>query len=77
MIIPVTINGKQTLAIALEGPLDSRFLPEIRKSLVEVLTSCISSDEIKDVTSSTSLWFLLQLIEAITPESQEGGVATT
>lgn len=77
MIIPVTINGRKTLAIALEGPLDSSFLPEIRKSLVEVLTSCLSSDETKDVTSSTSLWFLLQLIEAITPESQEGGVATT
>lgn len=77
MIIPVTINGRKSLAIALEGPLDSSFLPEIRKSLVEVLTSCLSSDETKDVTSSTSLWFLLQLIEAITPESQEGGVATT
>lgn len=77
MIVPVTINGKKTLAIALEGPLDSRFLPEIRKSLVEVLTSCLSSDETKDVTSSTSLWFLLQLIEAITPDNKEGGVATT
>ena len=76
MIIPVTIDGQQMLAIALEGPLDGSFLPELRKSLVEVLTSCISSDETKDVTSSTSLWFLIQLIEAITPDSQEGGTAT-
>lgn len=76
MIIPVTIDGQQMLAIALEGPLDGSFLPELRKSLVEVLTSCISSDETKDGTSSTALWFLIQLIEAITPDGQEDDTAT-
>lgn len=70
MVKNVTIDGKKTLAITNVVGSSSDVI-ELRKALFEVLENLLSSDEAKDNTSSLSLWYLTQLIQAIEPEKGE------
>ena len=81
MIVPVTITDKnghkrKTIGIVVTEIFNESAVKELRNALLDVLASCVSSEETKECTSSMSLWLLIKLIEAITPDSQEGGATT-
>ncbi len=49
----------------IETPDDVRTL---RKALVDIMETCVSNEDTKDITSSTSLWYLTRLIDETTIE---------
>lgn len=77
MIKYVDVDGKQKPAIVMDCIDDIREIREFRKGMVDVLTTCVSSDQAKDFTSSTSLWYLIHLIDETTIEcsNEKGGKA--
>ena len=77
MIKYVDVDGKQKPAIVMDCIDDIQAIREFRKGMVDVLTTCVSSDQTKDFTSSTSLWYLINLIDETTIEcsNEKGGKA--
>ena len=73
MIKTVTVDGKERLAIISKEVGSRNEVTELRRALFDVLESCISSDEVKNLIPSLSLWYVMQLIQALEPEG-EGGV---
>lgn len=67
MIKTLNIDGKRTLAITVES-LSNFSSQELHDALMEVLETCLSSDEAKNLTSSLSLYILLQLIDSARKE---------
>lgn len=72
MIRKVTVDGKERLAIIAREISSRNEVTELRKALFEVLESCISSDEVKNIISSLSLWYVVQLIQDLEPEGEGG-----
>lgn len=75
MVKYVKVDGVTKPAIVMDCVDDIQAIREFRKCMVDVLTTCLSSDQAKDFTSSTSLWYLVHLIDETTIEcpNKKGG----
>ena len=70
MIKTLNIDGKKSVAIIANEVNSPEGVRELRKALFEVLENSVSSDEVKNITPSLSLWYLIQLIRALEPEEK-------
>lgn len=75
MIKYVDVNGHTKPAIVVNCIDDISQVRELRKALIDVMETCLSSDQTKEYTSSTSLWYLTRLIDETTVEcpNEKGG----
>lgn len=65
MIARVEMNGKKVLAVTLPEGGSMSDVRKLRSALMDVMETCLSSDESKDNTASISLWFLLRMIHEL------------
>lgn len=73
MIKYIEINGIQRPAIVMDQLVVPGDVRDLRKALVDCLETCLSSETTKDFTKSTSLWYLVRLIDETTID-EKGGV---
>lgn len=71
MIKFVELDGWNYPAIIIKCIDDIQAVRDLRKSLIDIMETCVSSDAAKDFTSSTSLWHLIRLIDETTVECPE------
>ena len=71
MIKYVNMDGRTVPAIVIECLDDIQAIRELRKGLVDVLETCVLTEETKDCTKHTSLWYLIRLIDETTIECPE------
>ena len=70
MITNVTVGGEERVAIVLDQNLDSSYIPYYRDAIMDALEAVSMSKESKDTLSTTSMFFLLQLVKAL---EEKGG----
>ena len=71
MIIPVKQNGKALLAITLPSGWDRSCIRTLRDSLMDMLITCVESEDAKDATASKSMYYSAVFIEELTKEIEE------
>ena len=79
MIKFIEVNGYQKPAIIVDCIDDISQVRQLRKSLVNIMEVCLSSEQAKDFARSTSLFILSRLIDETTIEcpDEKGGAART
>lgn len=65
MITPVKINGHMMLAIAIPELHSREDVNELRDAMLDVLSTCMLSEETKECTSCESLYLLVNFIKAL------------
>ena len=65
MIKTVIIDGEEIPAIIVKGVTNHCDISALHDALFEILENCFLSDQIKDNTSSLSLWYFTQLLESL------------
>ena len=75
MIKFIEVNGYQKPAIIVDCIDDISQVRQLRKSLVNIMEVCLSSEQAKDFARSTSLFILSRLIDETTIEcpDEKGG----
>ncbi len=71
MISKVTVGGKERLAILLHENYDASWVEWYHKAIMDALEAISMSKESKDTLSSTSMYFLLQLVKAMEEKGDE------
>lgn len=71
MLVPVNVNGRSCLALALPRINNRADVKLLRNSLLELLDNCISDEELKDVTCSRSLSSVLNVICELTKDLED------
>jgi len=71
MIKPVVVDGCTKLAIVVDCIETNDDVRELRNALIDVMETCVSDERSKDITKSTSLWYILRLIDETTTLCRE------
>ena len=71
MLTPVTHKGQAYLALAIPQINSRDDVKALRNALLDVVDSCIRSEEIKDVTDSRSLHILLNMIVELNKDLED------
>ncbi len=77
MLVPVNIDGHMCLALAIPGINNNADVKLLRNALLEMVDTCISDEELKDVTDSRTLHSVLNVVYHLTRdlEGKEKGDA--
>lgn len=71
MIVPVTANGRPCLALAISRINSRADVKALRDALLDVIDSCLISEETKEVTESKSLHILLNMIVELNKDLED------
>ena len=71
MLVPVNVHGHSCLALAIPRINCRADVKILRNALLELLDTCISDEELKDVTSSRSLHTVLNMVFELTKDLED------
>ena len=71
MLIPFTDNGTPRLAIAIPSYWDRSCIPYLRDGLMDMLQTCVSSEDAKECTASRSMYYAIDFINELNSELEE------
>ena len=71
MLTPVTIKGRQCLALAISRINTREDVKALRDAMLDVIDSCLCNEETKDVTESKSLHILLNMIVELNKDLED------
>lgn len=73
MITKIEMDGKKVLAISIPSVTNMGDVRELRAALMDMVETCVASDESKDNTPCMAIYFVMQMIRELTSDIEKGG----
>lgn len=71
MLIPYKDKGEPRLAISLPRSWDRTVIPYLRDGLIDMLQTCVASEDAKEATCSSSLFYAIEFIKELNKELED------
>lgn len=65
MITPINVKDGVRLAITTPSGWDRSIIKELRDGLLDLVTTCMSDDDVKDATKNRSFYFVMEFTKEL------------
>jgi len=65
MITPVNVKGDVRMAITTPSAWDRSIIRELRDGLLDLVTTCLANEDVKDAAESRSFYFVMEFTKEL------------